>query len=228
MKRAITLQVLLIGLLIFSACKREDSVNIDQQRIYANYEYVFNSDNNQSTATATFHIDNNSGTKIELTYPGRVEFNGEGMTYRNGSGSYQVKTSANSIGGMFVYHDLGEKSYSNTTAPLTYIELPYGISNISRSGNFFLPWSGNALEQGEIITVTISGGAQTTSKTWTINAAGSSYIVLDQYKLNDLIVGSAEIQIKREITKGIQQSTLAGGRITSTYLSQKAFINILN
>jgi len=228
MKRTLTFQILSIGLIFFSSCKREDSVNIDQQRIYVNYEYVYNSQNMQSTATATFRLDNSKGTKIELTYPARIDFNGEGMSYRNSSGSYQVSTSANTIGGLFKYNDLEEGVYSNTTAPLTYIELPYAITSISRNGNFFLPWEGSALQAGESISVTISGGSQTSSTSWTINTVGETYIILDQNKLNNLVQGNAEIQIKRELVTGIQQSTLAGGRMTSTYLSQKAFVNITN
>lgn len=228
MKRTLTFPILLIGVLIFSSCKREDSVNIDQQRIYVNYEYVFNSHTMQSTATATFRLDNSKGTKIELSNPARIDFNGEGMAYRNSSGSYQVSTSANTIGGLFKYTDLETAAYSNATAPLTYIELPYAITSISRNGNFFLPWEGSPLQAGETITVTISGGSQSGSTTWTTHTIGHSYMILDQNKLSNLVQGTAEIQITRELVTGIQQSTLAGGRMTSTYLSQKAFVNIVN
>lgn len=228
MKRTLTFPILLIGVLLFSSCKREDSVNIDQQRIYVNYDYEFNSHTMQSTATATFRLDNSKGTKIELTHPSRIDFNGEGMAYRNSSGSYQVATSANTIGGLFKYSDLDGGIYSNATAHLTYIELPFGITAISRSGNFFLPWQGSPLQAGETVTVTISGGSQTNSTSWTSNSVGQTYIILDQNKLSNLEQGTAEIQITRELVTGIQQSTLAGGRMTSTYLSQKAFVDIVN
>jgi hypothetical protein len=228
MKRTSTLGILLIGVLFFASCKREDSINIDQQRIYSNYEYVYNSEKNESTMSATFRLDNSSGTKIELTHPARVEFNGEGLTWRNGSGNYQLKRSGSAQGGAFVYRDLEESVYTNSVSTLSYIELPFGITNISQSGNFFLPWSGSSLQAGESIRVTISGGAQTTTKSWTIHAVGSTHIILDQNKLMDLIAGSAEIQIERESSSGLQQSNLSGGRITSKYLSQKLFINITN
>lgn len=221
MKSTFTLSFIALGVLMFSACKREDSANIDQQRIYANYEYTFDADSYQSIAEVTFRMDNSSGTKIELTAPAGVRFNGEALSWRNSSGSYRVSSSSNVIGGTFAYTDLGQQTYQNATAPLTYIALPYGLNSISRNGSFFLPWLGDPLKAGETVTVTISGGQQSGSESWTINTIGSTYIVLDQFKLDDLVVGNAQIQISRQLVSGIHQSTLAGGKITSTYLSQK-------
>ena len=198
MKRRSTLGIALIGVLFFTACKREDSMNIDQQRIYANYEYVYNSEKNTSTMMATFRVDNSGGTKIELSYPARVEFNGEGLTWRNVSGRYELSRSGSQIGGTFRYHDNDENSFANEVPPVYGAELPFGLTNISQSGNFFLPWQGAALQAGETIRVTISGGAQTSSKSWTVHTVGSSHIILDQNRLMDLTVGTAEIQLERE------------------------------
>lgn len=221
MKSTVTLPFLALAILAVSACKREDSANIDQQRIYADYEYTYDGDSYQSIAEVTFRLDNSKGTKIELSDPANVRFNGEAMSYKNSSGSYRLNSSVNVIGGTYKYTDMGTQTYENSTAALTYIDLPYGLSAISRNGSFFLPWSGDPLQAGEAITVTISGGDQSGSETWTINTVGASYIVLDQYKLNDLRAGTAYIQIKRQVVSGIHQSTLAGGKITSTYLSHK-------
>lgn len=228
MKRRSTLGIALIGVLLFTACKREDSMNLDQQRIYTNYQYTYNSENNTSTMMATFRLDNSGGTKVELSYPARVEFNGEGLTWKNGSGRYQLNRSGSQIGGAFTYRDLDENVYVNDVPHIFGAELPWGITNISQNGNFFLPWQGEALRTGETIRVTIGGGDQTTSRSWTVHTAGSSHIILDQNGLMDLSVGSAEIQLERESSGIIQQSTLAGGRISSSYLSTKVFINIVN
>ena len=221
MKSISTLSFIAAGLVIFSSCKREDSANIDQQRIYANYEYIFDADSYQSIAEVTFRMDNNSGTKIELTSPSSVRFNGETLSWRNSSGSYRISNSSNVIGGVFTYSDLGKQTYDNPTATLTYIELPNGLNGMSRNSSFFLPWIGSPLQNGETITVTIGGGQQTTTRSWTINTLGATYILLDQYKLNDLIAGTAQIQIERQVVTGLHQSTLAGGKISSTYKSQK-------
>lgn len=221
MKSSFTLPLIALGFLLLSACKRKDSVNIDQQRIYANYEYTYDANSYQSIAEVTFRLDNSSGTKIELSDPASVRFNGEALSWKNSSGSYRLSNSINVIGGVYSYTDLGQQTYENATAPLTYIELPYGLNSISRNGSFYLPWNGDPIKAGETVTVTISGGQQTSTQSWTINTLGASYIVLDHYKLNNLVAGNAQIQIERQVVSGIHQSTLAGGKMTSTYLSQK-------
>ena len=102
------------------------------------------------------------------------------------------------------------------------------MNSISKSGNFFLPWTGGPLVSGETIKVTISGGDQTGSKVWTATAVGSSHIILDQYRLSGLAVGTAKIRIERETSSYLEQGNLAGGRITASYSSRKIAINIMN
>lgn len=217
-----------MAVLFFSACKREESVNIDQNRIYAAYAFTFDADKNKSTATATFRLDNSSGKKLELSYPARVDFNGEILSWRNALGYYEISRSGNEGAGSFNYFDLDDHTFSNEVSSLNAIEIPFGLTNISQSGNFFLPWTGAALQSGETIKVTISGGAQSISKSWTIGTVGSTHIILNQSKLDDLVIGTAVLRIERESSKIVGQSNLSGGRLTSKYLSRKVNVNISN
>lgn len=226
MKRKSTLGIALMSLLFFTACKKEASINIDQNRIYSDYEVTYNQMSHQTVMSATFRVDHNSGKKIELTYPARVGFNDENLGWRNLGGRYEGTRSGNLLNGYFTYFDVDQNSYTNTGAVVNPIDLPFGINNINKSGNFFLPWTGAVLQSGETVKVIISGGSQTGSKTFTATAIGSSYISLDQYRLNQLVTGTAQIQIQRERATGLEQSNLSGGRITSIYKGRKVTINI--
>ena len=226
MKRRPTIAIALLSVLFFTACKKEASVNIDQNRIYSDYEVTYSQMSNQTVTNAQFRIDSKSGKKIELTYPARVGFNGENLAWRNLGGVYESKRSGNHLNGSFTYLDIDENSFENTASVINPIDLPFGMNNISKNGNFFLPWTGAALQSGETVKVVISGGSQSGSKTFNATLIGSSYITLDQYKLNDLVAGSAKIQIQREKITGLQQSSLAGGRITSIYQGRKITVNI--
>lgn len=214
-----------MAVLFFTACKREESVNIDQNRIYSTYEHEYNADNNRSTMTAVFRMDNSGGRKIELSYPARVDFNGDGLSWRGALGSYQVTSNGLLSGGKFNYHDLDDNTYSNDVPEMTETELPFGITSISKSGNFFLPWNGPALKAGETIRVKISAG---TTRTFTTTSAGATHIILNQNQLAGLTEGNGTIQIERESYANLISSNLSGGRITSTYKSRRVFINISN
>lgn len=226
MKRKTTLGIALMSLLFFTACKKEASINIDQNRIYSDYEVTYDQMSNRTTSQVIFRVDHNSGKKIELTYPARVGFNDENLAWRNLGGYYDMTRSGNHLNGHFTYFDVEDNSFENTGALVDPIDLPFGMNNISKNGNFFLPWTGAVLQSGETVKVIISGGSQSGSKTFTATAIGSSFISLEQYKLNQLVAGTANIQIQREKTSALQQSNLSGGRITSTYKGQKITVNI--
>lgn len=175
--------------------------------------------------TAVFRMDNSGGRKIELSYPARVDFNGEGLAWRGALGSYQLTTNGLMSGGRFNYHDLDDNTYTNDVSALSPTELPFGITSISRSGNFFLPWDGPALKAGETIRVRINAG---TTRTFTTTMAGATHIILNQNQLAGLTPGNGTIQLERESYANLSSSNLAGGRITSTYKSRRVFINISN
>lgn len=225
MKRTTTLGFAVMAVLFFTACKREESINIDQNRVYSNYTYEYDADNNRSTMTAVFRMDNNGGRKIELSHPARVDFNGDGLAWRGGIGSYQTTINGLMNGGRFNYYDLDNNTYTNDVLPLTPTEIPFGINNISQSGNFFLPWDGPALQAGETIRVRITAG---TTRTFTTSMVGATHIILNQNQLAGLTPGSGTIRIERESYSGLTSSNLSGGRMTSTYKSRRVFINISN
>jgi hypothetical protein len=102
------------------------------------------------------------------------------------------------------------------------------MNSISKSGNFFLPWTGNPLQQGETIQVRISGSENGGSQEFILTQPGATHILLDQYKLNNLTSGTASIQIERSKSSSLTQSNLSGGRVNSTYRGRKVSILIVD
>ena len=203
-------------------------MNIDQNRIYSDLDYTYSASSNKSTITATFRLDNSGGDKLELSYPSRVSFNGEGLAWRNAMGNYSLNRSGNLSSGSYSFFDIDGNEFKNAVSNLNPIDIPFGMNVISKSGNFFLPLTGSPLAVGETIKVTISGGAQSGSKVWTITSTGSAHIILDQYKLSYLAVGAANLQVEREISSSLGHSNLSGGKMNAKYLSRKISINIIN
>lgn len=227
MKRTLTLGFGMMVILFFTSCQREESINIDQNRIYTEYSYTYDAEQGQSVMNATFKLDNNGGKRIELSFPARVSFDGENMSYRNAFGDYQLKRSGSMTNGMFVYTDLNENSYENGISAIRAIELPFGLNTISRNGNFFLPWDGDALQPGETITVTINPQGEGSTRSFTTSSAGATHIILDEYRLKQIEPGFAKIQIIRERESTVNSSPLSGGRIELKYKSREVNIEVL-
>lgn len=227
MKRKSTIGIALLSVLFFAAsCKKEASSNIDQNRIYSEYEVTYDQSTNRTTVQAMFRLDHSSGNKIELMYPSRVGFNDENLAWRNLGGRYEGTRTGNNLNGRFTYFDQDQVSYSNAGPAVNPIDLPFGMNNINKNGNFFLPWTGSAVQNGETVRVRISGGSQSGSEEFTTSLNGVSYITLDQWRLDRLEAGTAYIQIERERQDNLQESNLAGGRITSKYKGTRILVNI--
>ncbi len=226
MKRTLTLGIGMTVILFFTSCQREESINIDQNRIYTEYSYTYDSEKSQSIMEASFRIDNNGGKRIELSYPARIAFDGENMGYRKTFGDYQLKRTGNLNNGSFVYTDLDGNSYENNISLLRSIELPFGLTSINRNGNFFLPWTGDALQPGETISVIIDPQGEGSNRTFTTSSTGATHIVLDEFKLRQIEPGFAKIEIIREQSNSITSAPLSGGRMEVKYKSREVNIEI--
>lgn len=227
MKRTLTLGIGMMVILFFTSCQREESINIDQNRIYTEYSYSYDAEQGQSVMTATFKLDNNGGKRIQLSYPARVSFDGESMSYRSALGDYQLNRSGSLVNGTFSYTDLEDNVYQNDISAIKAIGLPFGLNTISRNGNFFLPWDGESLQPGEIITVTIDPQGEGSTKSFTTSSAGATHIILDENRLKQIEPGFAKIRITRERTSSITSAPLSGGRLELKYKSREVNIEIL-
>jgi hypothetical protein len=226
MKRTLTIGIGITVILFFTSCQREESINIDQNRIYTEYSFMYDAERGQSIMEASFRLDNNGGKRIELSYPARVAFDGENMGYRMTFGNYQLKRTGSITNGSFVYTDLDGINYENSISSIRSIELPFGLTRINRNGNFFLPWTGDALQPGEIITVIIDPQGEGSNRSFTTSSTGTTHIVLDEFKLKQIEPGFAKIEIIRERSHSITSTPLSGGRMELKYKSREVNVEI--
>ena len=76
MKKALLIIIFTIAsVYFFSSCERESSSDVNQDRIYALYEVVYNQTQDISYARASFFFGSITGTKLELADPSYVKFN---------------------------------------------------------------------------------------------------------------------------------------------------------
>ncbi len=227
MKKMFTLGMLSV-LVVMTSCRREESQNISQDRIYSEYEVIFDAGKNQTVANATFRADHSTGTKIELSFPARIKFRNENMSWKNVTGNYQLTVNGNGFSNYFTYTDLDENNFENQSFDVSYIDLPNGLNSISKNGNFFLPWNGDPLRSGETVRVVIKSKEGGGERSWSVTSVNSTHIVLDQYKLSQINEGLAEIWIERTKSDGLIMVPDAGGRMSCTWRSNELTIQILN
>ena len=83
MKKAVRLYfILFITSMILASCTIEDSSDVNQEKIYADYEVFYNSNTDKTLAVAKFKFGGATGTVLQLTDPAQVTFNGDKLAFK--------------------------------------------------------------------------------------------------------------------------------------------------
>lgn len=214
----------LVNLTLFS-CNRESSDKVDQDTIYTIYELFYNANEDKTYARATFHFSNAFGTKLELSQPSEVTFNGDILTFQPALAFYEREYAGFVNTGTFEWNDIDGNVFTNTIEvhPIDYAE---GIDTISRAGSFELNWTEGALVKDELVTVTVNGENELDAQVFTTINIGAESIILAKNKLEKLGAGPGTVFMDRSYILTPDQVTGAGGLITGRYRPENLQVQI--
>ena len=199
-----------------ASCMREDSENVNQDRIWARYELFYDADEDITYARATFRFGHSAGTKLELTEPSEVRFNGDPIPFREGLAYYEEDYAGFVSSGTFEFEDLNGNTYVND-AEIRSIEFPSTFGPIDQNASFEIEWEGDALGTDEIVSVWLNGINEGNAQFFTENSDGATNILLGMNQLQQLPAGTTTAIIERSYTPDIQQGTDVGGVIHGRY-----------
>ena len=205
-----------LSLVIFSSCQRETSDNVNQDKIYTEYELFYNANEDKTYARAIFRFSNALGTNLELADGSEVRFEGDVLTWKPVFAYYEREYAGFKTSGTFVWDDLDGNSFSNAIS-INEIQYPLGIDSIGRDAAFELTWDGAPLANDESVTVTVNGENEGDAKIFLTDNVGSNSIILDKDKLEGVGAGPGKIWMDRHYSPMLLQETSAGGKITGRY-----------
>jgi hypothetical protein len=213
-------------MMLMTACRSEDSVNINQDRIWTFYELNYDRSTNQTTVRATFRFGNSTGTLLELTSPSEVRFNNDVLTFDNTSKIYQRQYNGLIDSGTFLFRDTQNKTYSNTVN-LRQAEFPANpaVLTLSRNQDFSLLWSGAPLQNGDVVQVGIIN--QNPPALFVQNSPGATSIVLRSDQLRALPSGTYNATISRtSLISTLNQAPPAGGQVRTQFIGANRSVQI--
>ena len=215
--------LLSLGTILFS-CEKEDSDDVNQDRIHAVYELVYDKNDDQTVAYSYFTFGSLTGTPLEISTPSKVKFNGSDMNEKTlPMMHYETEQNGFLNSGNFYFKDANGDEFSNT---VTYTSLDFVVDTIHRNVNYTLTWTGTALQQFEEVKVKIKsiGNEYTYFSTAAVNAHSIS---LPTSKLSLLQPGNYTIQLVRTKNLQLQEASSAGGGIFGTYktLTKTVYLN---
>lgn len=224
MKRLLLL--LAIPSLILSACKQEDSDDVNQDKIYTDYEVFYNANDDKTVVIAKFRFGDAFGTILELTGSAGVTYNGDELLYNGFYGGHTKEYAGENLGGQFVYTNTEGNTFSNTALATSTIGFPASFTSLSKSAAYDLQWTGTTTATNERVALFIG------SYTWGQDAfllqtqTGANNIIIGVNNMSNLAEGSSTCYMDRVTETNASQVTGNGGMIRTRYRGTNASITV--
>ncbi len=229
--RKISLFLLVSFVFIFIGCGGgEDSEDVNQDRIYTDYEVFYNANEDKTHVIARFRFGNALGTLLELTEESgaSVTFNGDTLAYSSLWGGHHREYAGNTTSGTFVYTNTEDTVYTNSTPMGTSIEFPDGITEIDRSEAQTIAWVGDPLAADDQVGIFIGSWEWGDNALFWTDEDGATEIVMGINLLENLELGAAAVYMDRWNAVDVTEGTSAGGTIRYKYRATNVTVTVVD
>jgi hypothetical protein len=208
----------------------EPSENVDQDRIYTDYEVQYDARTDITAARATFRFGGATGTLLQLSGDSEVLANGDRLTERSatfGDGVYYERSFAGLVPSVaFEFFDTRGTAYHNGIA-LRAVAPPAVVGPIDNDFAYEIRWAGEPLdfdeEVGAVLYRIVGGGALAV---FTQRDVGATSIILDRAQLQNVTPGEATLVLERRTLGDLDEPTEVGGRITARYTAAPVRVEV--
>jgi hypothetical protein len=216
---------LLLCLVIFNSCKKEDSQDVNQDKIYAEYELYYDKASDKTYASAIFKFSNVWGTNLQLTSPSEVKFNNDVIPYDPVFAYYRKEYAGLVTSGTFYFKDTDGTTYTNPVSNADVISFP-AVDTIHNAGSYTFNWVGDSVLSNHWIELYMDGTAQNNAELFIQYTLNSKNFVLAANRLQNLGTGNAISSLTRVRETVAPAVTSAGGKIRGKYHAQNKTIYI--
>lgn len=216
--------LLLVLSYLLMGCQAEDSLNVNQDKIYTEYELFYDANEDKTYAKAKFKFGNGTGTDLKLNDKSKIFFNNDILTYDQTFAYYQKAYPGFISSGTFRWEDTDGKKFSNDISVKPIAFSP--ISKISRNSSFELVWQGDSLTANESVYIIANGKNGGVPQLASTNELYTKRIILAKNQLEQINPGSVELIMDRAFQPGMTNKTSAGGVITGKYRAKNVTIPI--
>ncbi len=224
--------ILLVAIGMLVGCSSEDSSDVNQDRIYTDYELFYNANDDVTHALARFRFGGPFGTILELSDSSgaSVTFNDDILAYSAFWGGHHREYAGNVTSGTFRYTNTEGGVYINSVPTGSSIEFPVGFDGIelSKSMAYTLTWDGTPLAPDDQVGIFIGSWAWVDDALfWTDNDAATE-IIMGVNRLQNLVNGTAVVYIDRWNAVDVTEGTSEGGRMRYKYRGPNATVTVVD
>jgi hypothetical protein len=209
------------------SCEKENSEDVNQDKIYTDYELFYNKNEDKTVVVARFKFGGPTGTNLELTNGAAVTFNGDAMTY-NAFYVGHVKEYAGKISsGIFNYKDVDGTEFINATPTLDSVAFQPGFDTIVKSQANTFTWVGSALAANQSVGIFVGSWVWGQDALFYQNQLGATNIIMGVTGLSSLSLGSSTVYMDRTNETTVSQGTSEGGKIRSKYRALNKVVQVV-
>lgn len=209
--------ILFLAIVALSACKKEVSKFIDQDKIWTNFELFYDANEDKTYATATFRFSHSNGTRLELSDPSMVLFNDEPMPFIADEGFYQLEFTGRLNTGTFKWSDLDGKEFTNSIE-IHEVDFLATVPTLHFTDSItYIGWDGAALDTLETMTLTLDGEGATDTREYVADTVQAFQFELDSATLSILQPDTVTLMLDRRYRPGLQEQTSKGGVIVGRF-----------
>ncbi|MHA1719449.1 MAG: hypothetical protein ACTSXK_07985 [Promethearchaeota archaeon] len=220
---------ILFGLffVVFTACPIEDSSDVNQDKIYTNYELFYNSNTDKTIVVAKFRFGGPSGTILELTSPASVSFNNDVLSFKALYGGHFKEYAGRITSGTFRYENVDGATFENDIPISETIAFPADLDTISKSVAYTFMWDGTALSSDQAVGLFVGSWTWGQDALFYQNSIGATDIILGTIKLGNLPLGSSTWLLDRATTIPVTEGTSEGGIIKAKFRAENKDVIII-
>lgn len=215
--------------LFFTSCNKEDSADVNQDKIYCDYELFYNQNEDKTHAVARFRFGGATGTLLELTdsTSANVMYNGEVLPYNVWYGGHHKEFAGRVEGGTFTYTNVEGTVFNNDVPTGDTIAFPADFDTIKKSVAESLIWGGSALAADQHVGLFVGSWSWGDDALFFQSALGATEIVMGVTQKEELELGTSVVYMDRSTAMDIAEGTSEGGRIRYRYRCENAVVTVV-
>lgn len=205
---------------LLSSCTRESSDSVDQDKIWVKYELEYDANEDITKAKAEFRFGGAFGTKLELSSPATIKFNGSAIPFNSTFAFYEKEIPGQVTEGTFVYQDVDGNTFTNDTPVMRSVAFPAGEITVVGGSDYVMPFVGTAINGGDIVTLVLN------DKIFATSQSGATSITLGGVQTAEITAGPYIGYMHRTVSAIPAMATSEGGLIWVTHRAANKAITV--
>lgn len=210
------LSVLTLAVLLTS-CDKENSSDVNQDKIYTEYELFYNANSGKTVAIARLRFGGPTGTLLEATTPAGVTFNGDVLPYSAIYSGHAKEYAGKITTGTFAYTNTENTVYSNTPPSMDTLNHAASFDTIVKSVANTYTWVGNPLTSTERVNLYVGSWTWGQNAIFFANGTGATNIVMGINQMTNLAAGTSTLYVDRVNEVAVSQGTTESGVIRTRF-----------